>query len=604
MSSTSATSSSLLNLTGLVGGNTDWQSLVSSINADQLQAAEAPLNSALTTQQNILSAWQSFNTSLSAVTNYINTNNLNSSTGYQSYNASLTCADSSVTPSNVLSASIGTGTIAAGTYAIQVSNLATAEQIASGQYGSSGTALGLSGDMVINGKDVSVASTDTLSSIAAKINDANAGVSANVLAVSGGQYRLVLQSTSTGSSTMALRDGDASNVLQSLSLISGSALLNPSGASALSDSFSSESTPIGKLLNLTSPQQGTIQIEGSDGNWYGVSVNLTDSGDSLQSIAASITAANIPGVGATVVPTTTNGATTYQLQITNTAGSSPPSMQDQDSILDTLGILGGSPTSGTGGNILQAGQNAQFSVDGYSETSPSNTVTGVINGVTLNLLGTTPANTPINLNITPDNSGLESQVNTLVSDISSALAFIDSQNTVNSSSSSSATSNVLMGNATLFAMKDTIVNTLLENIPGNSTYTSAGSIGINFASDGSVSLDSDTFDAALSANPTEVQNVVQTLSTDLYNNLNVYVDPNTGTLQSIEGSINSQITNINTQLTAVENNCAQAAQQLENEYTNLELLLEQSSQTQTFLTDMIGTMNGTSSNSSSSASSL
>ena len=85
-----------------------------------------------------------------------------------------------------------------------------------------------------------------------------------------------------------------------------------------------------------------------------------------------------------------------------------------------------------------------------------------------------------------------------------------------------------MGNANLFGMKNSIVNTLLENIPGNSTYTTAASIGINFASDGSVSLNSDTFAAALSANPTETLNAVQTLSTDLYKNLNVYVDPNTG----------------------------------------------------------------------------
>jgi flagellar hook-associated protein 2 len=152
-------------------------------------------------------------------------------------------------------------------------------------------------------------------------------------------------------------------------------------------------------------------------------------------------------------------------------------------------------------------------------------------------------------------------------------------------------------------MKNTIVNTLLENIPGNSTYTTAGSIGIDFGNDGSVSLNSDTFDAALSANPTEVQNAIQTLSTDLYKSLNVYVDPTTGTVQSIENSVNSQITNINTQLTAADNNCAQEAQQLDDEYTNLQLLLEQSSQTQNFLTQMFDTMTGTTS-SSSSASSL
>ena len=458
MSSTSSTPSSTINLTSLVGGNTNWQSLVSEINADQLQAAEAPLNSELTSQQNILSAWQSFNTSLSAVTNYISTNNLNSGKGYQTYDASLTCSDSSITPSNVLSASIGTGTIAAGTYAIEVKNLATPEQIASDPFSSSSTALGFSGDMVINGTVVSVTSSESLTGIASAINDANAGVSASVLSVSGNQYILNLQSTSSGSSTISLKDGDASDVLESLNLVSGSSLLNKSGSNALSDSYSSETDPVGvsPLLNLTSPQTGQVQIEGSDSKWYQVTIDLKT--DSLETIATNITGADIPGVSASVVPTTTNGTTTYQLQITNNSGPAPPSMQDSNSVLDTLGILGG-----TAKNVIQSGEDANLTVDGYPVTSGSNTVTGVIAGVALQLTGTNP-DTAINLNITADNSGLSSQVSTLVSDVSTALSFINNQNTLNSSSSSSnsSTSNVLMGNANLFAMKNSIVNTLLR----------------------------------------------------------------------------------------------------------------------------------------------
>ena len=137
--------------------------------------------------------------------------------------------------------------------------------------------------------------------------------------------------------------------------------------------------------------------------------------------------------------------------------------------------------------------------------SATNTVSGVIPGVTLSLTGTNP-NTAINVNITQDNSGLDSQVNTLVGDISSALSYINSQNTVALFTLLPlSTANVLMGNASLFTMKNTITNTLLENISGNSTYTTAASIGINFQSDGTVTLDSDTFAGALSANPTEVQ---------------------------------------------------------------------------------------------------
>jgi len=310
----------------------------------------------------------------------------------------------------------------------------------------------------------------------------------------------------------------------------------------------------------------------------------------LQTIATSITNAAIPGVSASVVPTTTNGTTTYQLQITNVNATN---LQDSNRILDTLGVVGG-----TAKNVLQAGQDAHLSVDGYDVTSASNTVSGVINGVTLNLKGTNPT-TAINLNITQDNSGLASQASTLVGDISTALSFINKQNTYDSSSSSSA-SNVLMGNASLFTMKGTIVNILLEDIPGNSTYTTAASIGIEFASDGSVSLDSDKFAAALSANPTEVLNAVKTLSTDLYNKINVYVDPTTGMITSMTNSINEQITNIKKQLTAVDANCAQQAEQLQKQYDTLEVLLAQSNQTRSFLTTMINSMTNSSNSSSTS----
>ena len=476
MSSTSSTSSSV-NLTGLVS-NTDWQSLASEINANALTAAETPVNNDLTTQQNLLSAWQSFNTTLSALTSYISTNNLNAASGYQAFTGSLTCADSSITPSNVLSASTGTGTIAAGTYSIEVTQVASSEQIASDPQTSTDTALGLSGDMVINGATVSVATTDTLSDIVANINSADAGVNASLLNLSTGSC-LTLQSTGAGSSSITLADGTGSTVLESLGLVSD-----------------------------------------------------------------------------------------------------------------------GEPK-----NLLQKGQDAAYTLDGYSMTSPSNTVTGVIPGVTLTLTGTNPS-TAIELNITQDTSGLSTDASTLVSDLNSVLTYINTQNTDNSTSSStsSSTSNVLMGNPTLDGIKSSITGTLLGSISGNSTYTTAASIGITFGKDGTLSLDSDTFSAALSANPTETVNAIQSLSTALYTNLNAYVDPSTGILTSLQTSISDKITDDKTQLTQVEAQCAQQAQVITNEFNNLEVVIEQANTTKTWLTDMVNEMTNTSNSSSSSTS--
>jgi flagellar hook-associated protein 2 len=480
-SSTTSTTSPTVNLTGIVS-NTDWQSLVSEITADQKTAAEQPLNNDLTTEQNLLSAWQSFNTTLSALTNYINTNNLNTDTGYQAFTGSLSCSDSSITPSNVLSASTGSGTIAAGTYSIVVTKLAEAEKIASGAFSSSSTALGFSGNLLINGTTVSIASTDTLSDIVSKINSSGAGVNASLLTASGETY-MTIQS-GQGSSSITVADGTSSTVAESLGLLSN-----------------------GQIANQ-----------------------------------------------------------------------------------------------------IQSGQNAELTVDGYSVTSASNTVSGVIPGVTLSLTGTNSSSDPITLTISQDTSTLTTDVNTLVSDINSVLSYINTQNTYNSSSSSSSsTSNVLMGNPTLAAIKSSIDDTLLGNISGNSTYTTADSIGIEFgvngSTDGTISLDSNTFSAALSANPTEVINAIKSISASLYTNLNGYVDPTTGTLTSLQTSISDKITSINEQLTQVDERCAQQAQALQNEYNNLEVAIENSNNTKTFLTDMVNTMTDSNSNTSSSSSS-
>ena len=80
---------------------------------------------------------------------------------------------------------------------------------------------------MINGKTVSVASTDTLSDIVAKINSADAGVNASLLNISGTQSCLTLQSTGAGSSGITLADGTGSTVLESLGLLSDGAAEEP-----------------------------------------------------------------------------------------------------------------------------------------------------------------------------------------------------------------------------------------------------------------------------------------------------------------------------------------------------------------------------------------
>jgi len=578
-SSTSGISSSIIS--SLVG-DTDWLGLADEISSARKTAATTPYTDKKTVQQNKLTAWQSFNTTLSAITNYINTNKLNKDAGYETYTANLTCEDSDITPANILSVSIGKGDLKAGSYAIKVNSLAAAEKISSGAFTSTSDDLGFSGDMVINGKTITIAATDSLTEVVTKINNADAGVNASVLNVSSTDHRLQLQATSQGAAGIVLANGTDSTVLQSLKIMDQS-LANASGADALSAGFSSDTSVLGTLLGLASPQTGSVSITGTDGTAQTVSIDLST--DTLQSVAQKINDAGITGVTATVEPTTTDGVTTYQLKLTNVDATD---LTDGNNVLQAMGVVKNS-------YVLQEGKDASFSIDGYPVISATNTVTGAINGVTLTLTGTNP-DTPITLDVAPNNSGLSDSVSTLVTDINTALSYIKTQNTYTSSSDSTDTSSTtpaLFGDSVLSGVKRTITNTVFASIDGNSTYKTAKSIGISFASDGTLSLDTDTFSSALSDNPTEVLNAVKTLSTNLYDSLNVYVDPTTGTLQSIQDVISSRIDDLTEQISSIEDRCDKQAEILKKQFSALETLISQSSSTKNYLTQIVDSWNST-----------
>jgi flagellar hook-associated protein 2 len=572
----SATSTAKLNITGLVS-DTDWQGLVDNIIEAQQTAVTSPLNSKLTKQENTLSAWQSFNSTLSYVTSYIETYNLHKDSGYASYTGALSCTDSSITESDILSVSIGKGTLSAGTYEIEVLELASAEKLSSDPLAGDDTELALSGDLLINGNAITLETTDTLDDIMDKINDADIGVSASVVRSDSG-YRLTLESAKTGSEGILLRNGGASDLLESLGLTTGVQLAHPSTGTASSDSFSDSTEAIGTVLGLTAAQSGTIQIMGDDDESYSVDIDLST--DSVQDIADAINNAGISGVTASVIETTEDDSTVYALQITGVDASD---LTDSNNMLNTLGVLEGATK-----NAIRSGEDAVLSVDGYTVTSSSNTVTGVISGVALDLVGTNE-NSPITLTVERSTDAISDNLDTLVGYINDALSYIKKQNTY-SEASDDETANILMGNSTLAGIKRSITSMVQGTIEGNSTYTTATSIGITVTSTGTISLDADALAAALSDNPDEVINAVKSFSSSLYDKLDVYVDPNTGTLVSIQNSVQSRIDNLEDRIEDAEDRFARKAEVLSAKYAALEVLISESDMLSSYLTQIVDSM--------------
>jgi len=267
---------------------------------------------------------------------------------------------------------------ALGTYNITINQLAQAHKISSTSFTASNEALGLEGDILINGEHIYIEADDDLLSIASAINRAGAGVQAAVVQVAENDYRLMLTSLQTGEdNAIDLVDANASNVLVSLGLVeSATSIKHAVTNGAASDAMSSSLEAVGTVLELNSPPSGTVQINGTD-----VAIDLST--DSLQDIADRINS-TVTGVSASVETVTEDGQVKYRLQIVGDSGT--PTFTDDNNVLATLGILTKAPA-----NEIQAAQDAEIVLDGITITRSTNNVDDVISGLHFQLLKADPS---------------------------------------------------------------------------------------------------------------------------------------------------------------------------------------------------------------------
>lgn len=386
--------------------------------------------------------------------------------------------------SAVATITAGTGALP-GIYDLAVSRLAQTHKLASAAQTDATTALNLSGTFLVNGKAVTVQTNDSLTAIATKINEAGAGVTASIINGGSGNTFLTITANSSGADNkVALSDVASGTVMSSLGFLSGAAsirkaITNGAESIALADSVST----IGSLLNVTVPPS-TIQINGTN-----VSVDFAN--DSLADLASRITA-NVPNVTATVVSAEQNGETVYKLQIVG--DSATPTFTDENRVLENIGIL-----QTAFGNELLAAQDAQFTLDGVSLTSTSNTVTNIISGATITLLkadAVTPPKTTLSL--TRDNEAIRNKVQELADAYNAVVDFLKS---AASFDSETLESGPLFGNSTVSLIQEQMARALLQSPDGvTGPYRNLLAIGVNFDSSGKMTLDTAKFDEALATN--------------------------------------------------------------------------------------------------------
>ncbi len=268
----------------------------------------------------------------------------------------------------------------------------------------------------------------------------------------------------------------------------------PVGTGTLTFQFGSYDSTGNTFTPNTSTSSGSVTIDASN--------------NSLQGIAATVNKANV-GVSASIVNDGTGNRLIFSSMQSGAANTLKVTVgNDSDSnSTDNVGLsqLAYDPTAtvGAGKNMTQttAAANASLMVDGIAMTSPTNTVTGAIPGVTLNLLSSSPKN-PSTLSVGFNTSTVTSSIQSFVTAYNSLYTTMQGLGSYNAATQ---TGGPLLGDSTLLNISNQIQATLgnaVANLGGS--YNSLASLGVTTQRDGTLSLDSTALSNALNQNPNAV----------------------------------------------------------------------------------------------------
>jgi flagellar hook-associated protein 2 len=270
----------------------------------------------------------------------------------------------------------------------------------------------------------------------------------------------------------------------------------PQGSYSLSNMVLAQSQSI-YSSNFTSATNnsvgtGTLQIQVGSGAVQNVAINASN--DSLDGIASAINQANT-GVNAAVVYDGTGYRLTLTGKGTGVNSAFSVSTSGATGSLSSLSYSNGNGASGSM-TLSQQAQNAGVSINGLPVTSTTNTISGAIPGVTLNLLQASGSAT---LQVSSSNSGFVTGVQSFVSAFNKTMGTINQLTAYNAQAGSGGP---LLGDASVQGLRTQLLDMISGQgigISSGSSYNSLGSVGLGLTSSGTISLNTGTLTTALTA---------------------------------------------------------------------------------------------------------
>ncbi|MBN9417597.1 MAG: flagellar filament capping protein FliD [Candidatus Eremiobacteraeota bacterium] len=340
---------------------------------------------------------------------------------------------------------------------------------------------------------------------------------------------------------------------------------------------------------------GSITIKVGAASFNPITIDSTN--NTLTGIRDAINKAN-PGVTASIIDAGESaGANRYRLSLnSNTSGTAGK--------IDANFSLGGSSPAMTD---MTAAQDAHIklgtgtnAVDVYSST---NTVTGAIDGVTMNLNSAKPGTT-VNVRLSQNTAPVREAVQNFLDQYNS---LSDSFNSNNSYDKTTQTSGVLFGNSVLQNLQGDVFSKVTNSrtIKGTS-MNSLSSIGISVDDKGKLAItDNAAFEKAL-AKPDEMKKLFADRDNGIATNIRTFVDQQTsvvsGSLTLEDKRLTAQYDDLTASIERTQAKADRTEQRLKEIFLNLETALSSIKSQGAAISAQLGGLSSSSSSSSKSSS--
>lgn len=238
-------------------------------------------------------------------------------------------------------------------------------------------------------------------------------------------------------------------------------------------------------------------------------------------------------------------------------------------------------------NTISTAVDAQVQLNGIVVTRSSNTISDLLQGVTLNLnraMAVTDGD--VNMRVDNDVDALRGKVEGLAQSVNQVLGFI---NLELSSGATEGAASALAGDTTLQGLQRRISSMLSSGYTHSSGTISMGSVGIVLGDDGGLTVDSEKFAAALQSDPGAIQSLLAgdgltSFTANLKAMITEYTQSGTGVIINKQNGIQSRIKSFEEQIQRIEDRGDRMEERLRRTYSALDVKMTQLNNQASFVT--------------------